>query len=131
MFRLEITFKAVLAHVKQMTSPNRIVRVRYGGRIVDNDTLQSVMVFVFLYMATFVIAAILLSLTGLDPITAISGAATSVSNVGPGLGPVIGPEGTFESLTDRAKWICAIAMLLGRLEFTAVFVLMTRRFWQG
>lgn len=131
MFRLEITFKAVLAHVKQMTSPNRIVRVQYGGRIVDNDTLQSVMVFVFLYMATFVIAAILLSLTGLDPITSISGAATSVSNVGPGLGPVIGPSGTFETLTDRAKWICAIAMLLGRLEFTAVFVLMTRRFWLG
>ena len=131
MFRLEITFRAVLAHVQQMTSPNRVVRVRYGGRIVDNDTLQSVMVFVFLYMATFVIAAILLSLTGLDPITSISGAATSVSNVGPGLGPIIGPSGTFETLTDRAKWICAIAMLLGRLEFTAVFVLMTRRYWQG
>ncbi|MEM1087150.1 MAG: TrkH family potassium uptake protein [Pseudomonadota bacterium] len=131
MFRLEITFKAVLAHVQQMTSPNRIVRVRYGGQIIDNETLQSVMVFVFLYMATFVVAAILLSLTGLDPITSISGAATSVSNVGPGLGPVIGPSGTFETLTDRAKWICATAMLLGRLEFTAVFVLLTRRFWLG
>jgi trk system potassium uptake protein TrkH len=88
-------------------------------------------VFVFLYMATFIGAAILLSLTGLDPLTSISGAATSVSNVGPGLGPIIGPAGTFEPLTDRAKWICATAMLLGRLEFTAVFVLMTRRFWRG
>jgi len=131
MFRLEISFRAVLAHARQMVSPNRVVPIRYGGRVVDNDTLQSVMVFVFLYMATFVTAAILLSLTGLDPLTAISGSATSVSNVGPGLGPIIGPAGTFEPLSDRAKWICAIAMLLGRLEFTAVFVLMTKRFWRG
>ncbi len=131
MFRLEISFRAVIAHAQQMVSPNRVVRIRYGGRVIDNDTLQSVMVFVFLYMATFVVAAILLSLTGEDPLTAISGAATSVSNVGPGLGPEIGPAGTFEGLTNRGKWICATAMLLGRLEFTAVFVLMTRRFWRG
>lgn len=131
MFRLEISFRAVLAHAQQMVSPNRVVRIRYGGKVIDNDTLQSVMVFVFLYMATFVVAAILLSLTGEDPLTAISGAATSVSNVGPGLGPEIGPAGTFSGLTDRGKWICAIAMLLGRLEFTAVFVLMTRQFWRG
>lgn len=131
MFRLEISFRAVLAHAQQMVSPNRVVRIRYGGKIIDNDTLQSVMVFVFLYLATFIVAAILLSLTGEDPLTAISGAATSVSNVGPGLGPEIGPAGTFEGLTDRGKWICAIAMLLGRLEFTAVFVLMTRQFWRG
>ncbi|MEL6860440.1 MAG: TrkH family potassium uptake protein [Pseudomonadota bacterium] len=131
MFRLEISFRAVIAHAQQMVSPNRVVRIRYGGRVIDNDTLQSVMVFVFLYMATFVVAAILLSLTGEDPLTAISGAATSVSNVGPGLGSEIGPAGTFEGLTDRGKWICATAMLLGRLEFTAVFVLMTRRFWRG
>lgn len=131
MFRLEISFRAVMAHAQQMVSPNRVVRIRYGGKVVDNDTLQSVMVFVFLYMATFIVAAILLSLTGEDPLTAISGAATSVSNVGPGLGAEIGPAGTFQGLTDRGKWICAIAMLLGRLEFTAVFVLMTRRFWRG
>ena len=131
MFRLEISFRAVLAHAQQMVSPNRVVRIRYGGKVIDNDTLQSGMVFVFLYLATFIVAAILLSLTGEDPLTAISGAATSVSNVGPGLGAEIGPAGTFQDLTDRGKWICAIAMLLGRLEFTAVFVLMTRQFWRG
>lgn len=131
MFRLEISFRAVMAHARQMISPHRVVRIRYAGKVIDNETLQSVMVFVFLYLGTFVIAAILLSLTGLDVLTAISGAATSVSNVGPGLGPVIGPAGTFEPLSDRAKWVCATAMLLGRLEFTAVFVLMTRRFWKG
>lgn len=131
MFRLEISFKAVLAYAAQIVRPNRVVRIRYAGRTIPSDTLQSVMVFVFLYMATFVIAAILLSMTGEDLLTSISGAATSVSNVGPGLGPVIGPSGTFQPLTDPGKWICLTAMLLGRLEFVSVFTLLTARFWRG
>ncbi|MEQ9316099.1 MAG: potassium transporter TrkG, partial [Henriciella sp.] len=131
MFRLEISFKAVVAYAAQMVRPNRIVRVRYAGRVVSSDTLQSVMVFVFLYLATFVIAAVLLSMTGLDLLTSISGAATSVSNVGPGLGPIIGPSGTFQEIPAAAKWICLTAMLMGRLEFVAVFTLMTARFWRG
>ncbi|MGB2387221.1 MAG: TrkH family potassium uptake protein [Henriciella sp.] len=131
MFRLEIAFRAIMAYSKKMVSPHRVIRIRFGGKLVNSSTLQSVMVFVFLYLATFIAAAILLSLTGLDSKTAISGAATSVSNVGPGLGPIIGPSGTFQPLSDPAKWICATAMLLGRLEFTAVFVLATRRFWRG
>ena len=131
MFRLEISFKAVLAYAAQIVRPNRVVRIRYAGRTIPSDTLQSVMVFVFLYMATFVIAAILLSMTGEDLLTSISGAATSVSNVGPGLGPVIGPSGTFQPLTDQGKWICLTAMLLGRLEFVSVFTLLTARFWRG
>ena len=131
MFRLEISFKAVAAYAAQIVRPNRIVRVRYAGRVVSSDTLQSVMVFVFLYLATFVVASVLLSLTGMDPLSAISGAATSVSNVGPGLGPEIGPSSTFQNIPTAAKWVCLTTMLLGRLEFVAVFTLMTSRFWRG
>ncbi|MEO1404983.1 MAG: TrkH family potassium uptake protein [Pseudomonadota bacterium] len=130
-FRLEIAVRAIIAHAQRMVSPNRLAPVRYNGRVVDEDTIQSVLVFMFLYLATFVITAALLGLTGLDPVTAISGAATSVSNVGPGLGSVIGPKGTFESLPIMAKWICSFAMLLGRLEFIAMFVVLTPRFWRG
>ena len=89
------------------------------------------MVFMFLYFATFLISAALLGLDGLDPITAISGAATTVSNVGPGLGPINGPSGTFQSFSDFSTWVCTINMLLGRLEFVVVFVVLTRRFWRG
>ena len=131
MFRLEISFKAVVAYAAQIVRPHRVVQVRYAGRVVSSDTLQSVMVFVFLYMATFIGATILLSMTGMDMLSAISGAATSVSNVGPGLGPEIGPSSTFQNVPDAAKWICLVAMLLGRLEFVAVFTLMTARFWRG
>ena len=130
-FRLEIAGRAIISHVQRMTSPNRLAPVRYNGRVVDEDTIQSVLVFMFLYLATFVVTAALLGLTGLDPVTAISGAASSVSNVGPGLGNIIGPVGTYQTLPDAAKWICSIAMLLGRLEFIAVFVVLTPRFWRG
>ncbi|MEO0883452.1 MAG: TrkH family potassium uptake protein [Pseudomonadota bacterium] len=130
-FRLEIAVRAIVAHAQRMVSPNRLAPVRYNGRVVDEDTIQSVLVFMFLYLATFVITAALLALTGLNTVTAISGAATSVSNVGPGLGSEIGPRQTFESIPDAAKWICSFAMLLGRLEFIAMFVVLTPRFWRG
>ncbi|MEM9668976.1 MAG: TrkH family potassium uptake protein [Pseudomonadota bacterium] len=131
-FRLEISVRAIVAHAKRMVSPNRLAPVRYNGRVVDEDTIQSVLVFMFLYLATFMITSALLGLTeNVDAVTAISGAATSVSNVGPGLGSLIGPKGTFQSLSDPAKWICSFAMLLGRLEFIAMFVVLTPRFWRG
>ena len=130
-FRLEIAFRAIVAHVQRMTSPHRLAPVRYNGRVVEEDTIQSVLVFVFLYLATFVITAVLLGLTGLNAITAISASASSVSNVGPGLGSVIGPMGSYQAIPGTAKWICSIAMLLGRLEFVAMFVVLTPRFWRG
>jgi trk system potassium uptake protein TrkH len=105
--------------------------VRYAGKPVDEETLQSVMVFMFLYLVTFMVAAALLSFTGLDALSAISASATMVSNVGPGLGPDVGPSTNFASVTDFAKWVCTVAMLLGRLEFVAVFVVLTGRFWRG
>ena len=131
MFRLEIAAKTIIAYSQRMIQPHRRTPIRYAGKAVDEEVLQSVMVFVSLYLLTFLVSAALISLTGVDALTAISGAATSVSNVGPGLGPMIGPSGTFQLLPDFAKWVCAIAMLLGRLEFVAVFVVLTRRFWRG
>jgi trk system potassium uptake protein TrkH len=72
-----------------------------------------------------------LAMLGLDFMTAVSGAATALANVGPGLGEVIGPTGTFATLPAAAKWVLAAAMLLGRLEFFTVLVLFTPRFWRG
>lgn len=131
MFRLEITAKALVAWSQRMVQPHRRTPVRYAGKPVDEETLQSVMVFMFLYLVTFMVAAALLSFTGLDPLSAISASATMVSNVGPGLGPEVGPSSNFASVTDFAKWVCTVAMLLGRLEFVAVFVVLTGRFWRG
>lgn len=131
MFRLEISVKALLAYGARMVRPHSVVHVRYGSKPVGESTLQSVMVFVFLYVATFLIAALIINLDGEDLITAISASAASVSNVGPGLGNLVGPSGNFADLSGLSKWVCLIAMLLGRLEFIAVFVLITPKFWRG
>jgi trk system potassium uptake protein TrkH len=79
---------------------------------------------------TIAAIALFLAMLGLDPITALTGAATAVCNVGPGLGPIIGPAGNFASLPDAAKWVLAAGMLLGRLEIITVLVLLTANFWR-
>ena len=84
-----------------------------------------------MFIATLFLVAIALSLTGLDTVTAISGASAALANIGPGLGDIIGPAGSYAPLNDTAKWILALTMLLGRLELLSVFVLFTATFWRG
>ena len=93
--------------------------------------MSSVISFIYLYIVIFFIITALLSITGLDFITSISGAATSISNVGPGLGPIIGPNGDFSSLPDISKWILTVGMILGRLELFAILVLFLHSFWRN
>ena len=89
------------------------------------------MSFFFFYVLVFVTLTVLLGVTGLDFITSLSGAATAISNVGPGLGPVIGPEGSFAPLTNTAKWVLSAGMLLGRLELFTILVLVVPAFWRS
>ena len=104
---------------------------RYDGRPVPPDVLSSVMSFFVVFIVSIGITSVLLSLTGLDFITSVSGAATSIANVGPGLGPIIGPAGNFQPLPDVSKWILTIAMFIGRLELLVVLVVVTREFWRS
>ncbi|MGR3341921.1 MAG: potassium transporter TrkG, partial [Paracoccaceae bacterium] len=89
------------------------------------------MAFFVLFIVSLGLIAVLLAMTGLDFITSISGASAALANIGPGLGPIIGPAGNYGSLNDAAKWILAAAMLIGRLELMAVYVLFTLKFWRG
>lgn len=130
-FRVHIAFKAMISYTKLMIRPSQIAPVRYAGKPVNQATLQSIMIFVFLFLASFAVLACGLALTGLDPVTAISAAAASICNVGPGLGEIVGPAGTFQSLPASAKWMCAAAMLLGRLELISVFVILSPAFWRN
>ena len=82
-------------------------------------------------MLLFLVIAVLLSISGLDFLSAISGSATSISNVGPGLGDMIGPNGNFSEVSNVSKWILSFAMLLGRLEIFAVLVLFLPSFWRA
>ena len=93
--------------------------------------MKSVITFIFSFLLIFLIIALLLSLSGLDFLTAISGAASAISNVGPGLGDVIGPDGNYKNIPDISKWILAFGMLLGRLELFAILVLFFPSFWRN
>lgn len=128
-FRYQILFATVKAQLRRIHSPHGVFRPRYDGRTVTEDVLSSVTAFFVLFIVTLGVFSVALSMTGLDFITSVSGAATALANVGPGLGPIIGPAGNFAPLPDTAKWLLAAAMLIGRLELVVVYVLFTRRFW--
>ena len=129
-FRLQVVVKAGWRYIRQLTRPNGVFVIRYNGRLLDDDVANSVVAFVLIFILTFVAVATSLSLMGLDPLTALSAAAAAIANVGPGLGPEIGPSGTYAGLPTQAKWVLAFGMLLGRLEFLTVLVLFAPSFWR-
>ena len=110
--------------------PHGVFITYYNGKPVTESVVDSVMSFFFLYIVCYTALAVALGLTGLDFLSASSGAASAIANVGPGLGPIIGPASTFSLLNDSAKWLLAAGMLLGRLELFTVLVLMVPAFWR-
>jgi trk system potassium uptake protein TrkH len=130
-FRYQLLFASIKMQLRKIRSPNGIFVVRYDKRRVDDDVLNSVMSFFMFFVLTLGLLAVALSLTGLDFITSLSGAATALANVGPGLGDQIGPAGNFSGLNDTAKWLLSLGMLLGRLELLAVYAMLTISFWRG
>jgi trk system potassium uptake protein TrkH len=129
-FRYQLLFASIRAQIRAIHSPHGVFTPRYGGAPVPPETLLSVTAFFTAFVVTLGVTAVLLSATGLDSITAISGAATALANIGPGLGEVIGPAGNFKTLNDAAKWILSATMFIGRLELMVVFVILTPRFWR-
>ena len=130
-FRIQILYLFILNQLKKIIYPKGVFLIKYDQNSVDEKFIASIISFIFFYFVIFFILAALLSLTGLDFITALSGAATSISNVGPGLGPIIGPNGDFSSLPDISKWILSVGMILGRLELFAILVLFLPSFWKN
>lgn len=130
-FRYQIAILAIRRHLVSLVHPNAITPMRYGDQVVSQQTVYSVLGFLFAFILIFIVSAIILNAMGLDTVTALSGAATSLANVGPGLGPMIGPAGTFQPLPDPAKWVMTANMLIGRLEVITVLVFLTPRFWKG
>ncbi|MDO6482065.1 TrkH family potassium uptake protein [Shimia thalassica] len=130
-FRYQLLFSATRAQINRIRNPNGIFAVRYEGRRVSEDVLNSVMSFFVFFTVTLGVLAVLLALTGLDFVTALSGAATAVANIGPGLGDTIGPAGNFATLNDTAKWLLIAGMLIGRLELLAVYAILTPQFWRA
>ena len=130
-FRYQLLFASIRTQIARVRSPNGVFVIRFEGRPVSEDALNSVMSFFMFFVVTLGLLAVALGMTGLDFITSVSGAATALANVGPGLGPEIGPAGNFSGLNDTAKWLLSFGMLIGRLELLVVFALFTIRFWRN
>jgi len=130
-FRFQILGKFIINQIKKLVYPHGVFSIKYNNEKISNTFIYSIMTFIFLYFFIFFILAALLSINGLDFITAISGSASAISNVGPGLGDKIGPNGNFSELPDFSKLSLSLGMLLGRLELFAVLVLFFPSFWKN
>jgi trk system potassium uptake protein TrkH len=130
-FRIQILYLFILNQLKKIIYPKGVFVLKYDQNPIDNKFISSVISFIYMYLVIFFVLTALLSLTGLDFVTSISGAATSISNVGPGLGSIIGPNGDFSSLPNISKWILTLGMILGRLELFAILVLFLPSFWRN
>lgn len=130
-YRLQILLKLAHAHLKRLISPSQAIVVTYGARRVGDEIEIAILTFLVAMLVSTAAFTAILSWIGLDLVTALSAAATCLSNVGPGLGDIIGPAGNYAPLPDAAKVILALAMILGRLEFFTLLVLLTPSFWRG
>jgi trk system potassium uptake protein TrkH len=128
-YRFLVMFELLANRLRKLVYPSSVQPVRYGDRPIDADMQSAVVLFISAFLVLWAAFTLLLAATGLDLTTASSGALTALTNVGPGLGTIIGPAGNFASLPDAAKWMLSLAMLMGRLEILAVLVLLSPVFW--
>lgn len=130
-FRYQVAFEALRAYLFKMPRPNAVSPMRYAGRPLPDTIVYSVLGYFFVFFIVVSVTASLLSAIGLDPLTAWSGAGSAVANVGPGLGDMIGPSGTYQDLPSPAKWVLLTAMIIGRLEIITALVIITPSFWRA
>ncbi len=129
-FRFQVLWLSVHHQMKRLLYPKGVFVQKINQKQLTNEISQSVLIYLFLLILSFALISIALGLVGLDLTTSLSGAATALSNVGPGLGEIIGPAGNFSTLPNAAKWILDIGMILGRLEYVTIIVLFQVSFWR-
>ncbi len=130
-FRFHVLLEHIRTQIKLQLHPNGIFVPRYNRKPISDEVTTSVMSFILLFFLCFGLLALSLNLLGLDNVTSLSAAASAIANVGPGLGPIVGPAGTYAALPDTAKWLLSFGMLLGRLELFTVLVLFMPAFWRS
>jgi trk system potassium uptake protein TrkH len=129
-FRYLVLFEAIRVQIRRLHSPTAVIEPRYEGRRIGQDVIDSVIVFFTLFILTFGVVAVALTLTGLQTRTAFTAAWTAVANVGPVWGPEVSANGSVSEFPVAARWIMIFAMLVGRLELLSVYVLFLARFWR-
>ena len=108
-----------------------MIVLQYNDKRLPSDVPFSILAFLAVFVTTIAIITVCLTFMGLDLVTAYSATVTAITNVGPGLGDIIGPAGNFEPLPLAAKWLLSAAMIAGRLEVITLLIVFDRDFWQG
>ena len=129
-YRYQILYSIVRGYIKRLISPHRVVSLKYNGKPLPDDVAYSILAFLAVFVGTIAVFTVLLTFLGLDLTTAYSATITAISNVGPGLGSVVGPSGNFQPLPDAAKWTLSFAMLAGRLEVLPLLIALDPEFWR-
>ena len=127
--RMFIGVKAALREVRHLFSPNTVTRIFVGDRPVPNSVANTVAGFFILYLTTWAIGAVLLSIGSPDLVTSVTASAATIGNIGPGLGAV-GPTDNFAFWSGGHKVLMVVLMLAGRLEMYSFAALITRSFWK-
>ena len=130
-FRIQILYQSAKIQIFRLLNPHGVLVAKYNKMPVSDSIISSVMGYFFLFIITYIVITLILSFLGNDFLTSLSGAATSLANVGPGLGNVIGPNNTFAELSDLTKWVLIASMLIGRLELLSVIIILTPSFWKN
>ncbi|MCC5967761.1 MAG: TrkH family potassium uptake protein [Natronohydrobacter sp.] len=130
-FRYLVLFEAIRAQMQRLRRPHEVVSLKLGGKRLEDDVVSSVIVMFTVFIASFMLLTVALSMTGLELRTAITAAWTAICNVGPVFGPEVGATGAVDGFPEAAKWLMMLGMYLGRLEVLAVMVLLLPRFWRG
>ena len=129
-FRIQLLFRAGSTQIKKLLQPHGVFVTTFNNKTIAEETFYSIMGFFFLYITIFALVASFLAFLGIDFLTAISASASAISNVGPGLGEIIGPSGNYNDLPSIAKWILSLTMIVGRLEIFTILVLFSTYFWK-
>ena len=129
-FRFQILFRGVKLQIKKLTQPHAVFLMKFNKKTVTEITYTSIISFFFIYVLLFILSSVILSFLGADFLTALSASASAISNVGPGIGEVIGPNGNYETINEIGKWVLALTMLIGRLEIFTILVLFSKNFWK-
>jgi trk system potassium uptake protein TrkH len=129
-FRLQVIWTVILVQLKKLRRPHGIFLPKFKGKELSESLVQSIIGFVMLFFLSCFGLALLLSFLGLDFITAFSGACSMLTNLGPCLSPLVGPEGTYAHFTNDVKWLLMIGMIFGRLELLTLYILFLPSFWK-
>ena len=127
--RIMVAFKYCYRELFMLVHPHAVSRIKIGGKTVSEDVARSVLGFLALYVSLFAVGSLLVTLTGVDFMTAIGAVAATLGNIGPGFG-MVGPTGNFSQVPDAGKWILIWCMLLGRLEIYTMIIFFVPEFYR-